>query len=141
MNITDLKYEDFPLQSYDKIRFGDMDSQGHVNNAVFSTYMETGRTELIHMREQILDDNCTVVMAHLSLDMIAEINWPGTVELGTAVKHIGNSSIRLYQHLFQNGKLVAKAETVMVQMDKTTRKSRALTDGAKEALQKYLLVV
>lgn len=139
MKIEKMSYEDFPLQSYDKIRFGDTDRQGHVNNAVFSTYMETGRTELIHQRENILDENCTIVMAHLSLDMVGEITWPGTVELGTAVKAIGNSSIRLHQHLFQNGKLVAKAETVMVQMDKTTRKSKPLTDDAKEALKKYII--
>ena len=38
---------DFPIHSTDKIRFRDTDQLGHVNNAVFSTYFETGRAELL----------------------------------------------------------------------------------------------
>lgn len=37
-----LSLEDFPLRTYDKIRYADTDQQGHVNNAVFATFLETG---------------------------------------------------------------------------------------------------
>ncbi len=37
------RLEEFPLRTSDKVRYGDTDRQGHVNNAVFSTFLETGR--------------------------------------------------------------------------------------------------
>ena len=74
------------------------------------------------------------VIANLNLNLLAEINWPGRVEIGTAVSKVGNSSIRLFQGLFQDGRLVATAETVIVQMNEETRKSHPLTDAAKAFL-------
>jgi acyl-CoA thioester hydrolase len=35
-----LELKDFPLTSIDKIRYSDTDRQGHVNNAVFASYLE-----------------------------------------------------------------------------------------------------
>ena len=43
-----IKYEEFPLKTYDKIRYADTDRQGHVNNAVFSTFLETGRVKILY---------------------------------------------------------------------------------------------
>src|ERR1700722_2154599 len=39
---------DFALHTYDKLRYADTDRQGHVNNAVFSTALETGRAEFLY---------------------------------------------------------------------------------------------
>lgn len=132
-----MKYKDYPLRSYDKIRFRDTDKQGHVNNAVFSTYLETGRTELLYIPKPLYDEESTFVIAHLTLDLIGEINWPGTVEIGTAVEKIGNSSVHLNQCLFHNDQVVARAKTVIVQIDLHTRQSKALSEEAKAAFKQY----
>ena len=42
------KLADYPAHDYDKLRYSDMDTQGHVNNAVFTTLLETGRTSLLN---------------------------------------------------------------------------------------------
>jgi acyl-CoA thioester hydrolase len=129
---------DFPLQTYDKVRYADTDRQGHVNNAMFSTYLETGRVEFMSDPAMgVLDDNATFVIANASLNLLGEISWPGTVEIGTRVVKIGNSSVSLNQGLYQSGKLVATADTVIVQMNESTRKSHPLTDFAKQTLFKY----
>ncbi len=39
---------DFPVVTTDKLRYCDTDRQGHVNNAVFLTFLETGRVELLY---------------------------------------------------------------------------------------------
>jgi acyl-CoA thioester hydrolase len=123
---------DFPLRSYDKIRYGDTDPQGHVNNAVFSTYLETGRAEI--MVSPQAETGSTYVIARLELDYVGEITWPGTVEIGTMVESIGRSSFKLYQGLFQNDRCVGVARTVLVMMDKQTRRSRPLNDDMREYL-------
>lgn len=129
---------DFPLNSYDKIRFSDTDKQGHVNNARFSTFLETGRVELIYLPKPLYSEGTTFVIAHLNLDFISEVTWPGTIEIGTEVTQIGNSSISINQALFQNDHLVAKAQTVIVQMNEATRKSQPLSQETKEFLKQYI---
>jgi acyl-CoA thioester hydrolase len=117
----------FPLQTYDKLRYADTDRQGHVNNAVFATMLETGRAELLYAPGDVMfDADCAFVIASLRLEFLGEIRWPGRVEIGTRVTRIGNSSFTLDQGLFQDGRCVAIGEAVIVQMNETTRRSQKL---------------
>lgn len=137
-----LQFDDFPLKTFDKIRYADTDAQGHVNNAVFSTYLETGRVEFLYNPEYpILADDSSYVIVSLDLNYHKEVTWPGKVEIGTGILKIGNSSIKIYQQLFKNDIQVAVAETVIVQVDDKTGKSKPLTDTAKQSLGKWLLDV
>ncbi|MCM3124454.1 MULTISPECIES: thioesterase family protein [unclassified Mesobacillus] len=133
------KYEDFPLKAFDKIRYADTDRQGHVNNALFSTFLETGRTELLYAKEPLHAEKASFVIASQKLDLLSEIRWPGTVEIGSAITRVGNSSFSLFQGIYQNGKLAAVAETVIVQMDDDTRKSTPLSSETKGRLKEYLV--
>ncbi|MCV6611060.1 MAG: acyl-CoA thioesterase [Amphritea sp.] len=134
-----LNYSDFTFQTYDKIRYADTDRQGHVNNAVFSTFLETGRVEFLYNPEHPLADNdASFVIANLSLNLLGEIRWPGTLEIGTRVTRIGNSSLTLQQGLFQEQRCVATADTVIVQMHDTTRKSHPLSDRCRAFLQQHM---
>ena len=135
------RISDFPFRSHDKLRYGDTDRQGHVNNAVFTTMYETGRVELLQLgQSEGLDlGDVSFVIARLSLDYHGEILWPGTVEIGTAVKALGNSSLTFTQALFQNGKCVSTAESVVVQVDNRTRRSTPLNAAVREKLQPFML--
>ena len=82
------KLEDFAFRTYDKLRYGDTDRQGHVNNAVFATFLETGRVELIEGRSW-RDGTASFVIARLEIDYVAEVLWPGTVDIGTSVEEGG----------------------------------------------------
>ena len=141
-SLNELTCQDFPFQTYDKLRYADTDRQGHVNNAVFSTFMETGRVEfLLDPAKPLTDIGASFVIAKLVVNLVGEINWPGQVDIGTGITKIGNSSIGMYQGIYQDGDLKATAETVIVQMNDTTRKSHPLTDTTKEFLSQHLLVV
>ena len=138
MNLLPLN--DFPLQTYDKVRYADTDRQGHVNNANFSIYFETGRVEIFYNPENaLLVENASFVIASLKLDYLKEIHWPGRVEIGTGILRVGNSSIRIYQQLFQNDECVARAEATVVQVDGSTRRSTPLSDTAKARLNGWLI--
>ncbi len=131
----DLAITDFPLRARDKLRYGDTDRQGHINNAVFSTFLETGRVELIYDRaRQLVEPGAAFVIARLEMDFRSELLWPGEVEVGTRVASVGRSSVRLEQAIFQGERCVASAITVMVQMDEATRKSRPFSDAVREIL-------
>lgn len=117
--------EDFPHRIVETIRFGDLDRQNHVNNSVFATFFESGRVVLLYDGEYgLVTPGASFVLAHLSIDFLGEIRWPGEVEIGTAIAAIGNSSLRVSQALFVKGLCVATAENTLVMVDKATRKPR-----------------
>jgi acyl-CoA thioester hydrolase len=133
----DFSIDAFPLRATDKIRYGDTDRQGHVNNAVFATFFETGRVEVLwDPKAPLADSGCSFVIAKVTIDFRAEITWPGEVVIGTRVGKIGRSSIQLEQVLFQGERLTATAQTVIVMIDESTHRSRALSDAAVERLEK-----
>jgi acyl-CoA thioester hydrolase len=135
-----LSFEKFPLQTFDKLRYADTDRQGHVNNAYFSTFLETGRVELLYRKDlPLLAEGCSFVIASLNLQFIRELVWPGRVEIGTGIVRIGNSSVTLFQQLFQKNVCVASAETVIVQVNDQRGGSERLSDAARKALEQWLL--
>ncbi|HFD6779283.1 acyl-CoA thioesterase [Pseudomonas aeruginosa] len=128
--------KDFPIHSSDKIRYADTDRQGHVNNAVFATFLETGRVEIIYDPEIALaGPGSECVIARLELDLRGELRWPGTVQIGSRVLSVGRSSFRLEQGLFQDGRCAARAETVIVLIDSFSRRATPLAETAVERLQ------
>lgn len=130
----------FPAQSFDKLRYADTDRQGHVNNAVFSSFLETGRVEFLYdPAHGIQPPGTSFVIASLHLQFLREINWPGLVHIGTGIIRIGNSSMNLVQNIYQNDQVVAHAETVVVLVDNETSKATPLSEQAKLTLQKWIV--
>ncbi len=129
---------DFPFVAREKLRYADTDRQGHVNNAVFATFLETGRVEMLLAGDvDLIGKDGAFVLARLLLDYRKEVNWPGEVEIGTRVASLGRSSLRLEQAVFQNGECVATAENVVVLTDVTTRRSKAFSDEARAFLSAH----
>lgn len=120
------------------IRYADTDRQGHVNNAVFATFLESGRVPILYGPDKpVAPEGASFMIARLVLDFRAEIHWPGEVLIGTSVLRLGNSSVTLGQGIFFNGKCAATAETVIVLVDETTRKSRSMPEATRAELSKY----
>jgi len=140
INLKKLKLNDYPLNTYDKIRYRDTDRQGHVNNAVFTTFLETGRAELLYNPNNPLAcSGGSFVIASIKLDLLSEVNWPGTVEIGTAIASVGKSSIQIIQGIFHHGQIAGTAETVIVQINDETRRSTPLTQETTDILKGYML--
>jgi acyl-CoA thioester hydrolase len=120
------------------LRYADTDRQGHVNNAVFATFLESGRVSILYAPDNpIAPEGASFVLARLVLDFRAEIHWPGEVLIGTSILRLGNSSVTLGQGVFFNGRCAATAETVIVLVDETTRKARPLPESSRKALECY----
>lgn len=131
------KYDvaDYPIHTVEKLRFRDTDSQGHLNNAVYITLIEMGRVEILFDPTYGLDhENSMFMLAHISIDYLVEVNWPGSVVIGTKVTHIGNSSFTTEQVVFSGEVCAAVAKTVIVWADKQTRQKKQLSDEAKAGL-------
>jgi acyl-CoA thioester hydrolase len=135
-----LPLEAYPSQTSAEIRYADMDRQGHVNNAVFATFSEIGRVAFLYDPERPLAPAGTsFVVARLAIDFLAELLWPGTVEIGTGVIQIGRSSFTVAQGLFSGRHCVAGAEAVIVLVNGQTRRSTPLPPETIAALERLRL--
>jgi acyl-CoA thioester hydrolase len=122
------RLEDFPYRLSDNVRFGDLDPNQHVNNAVYATYFETGRVTLMKDPQYGLKpQGLTWVMVRLDMHFRAELHWPGQIELGLGVARLGRTSVTFDQVVFSGGACVASAQSVNVLIDETTRKPTPLT--------------
>jgi acyl-CoA thioester hydrolase len=123
----------------ESVRYNDTDRQGHVNNAVFVTFLEAGRVSLLYnpKEEALTPEGSSFVLANLVLNFRAEILWPSEVRIGTTVSRIGNSSVTFSQALFVGDNCVATAQTVLVLIDNATRKSRPLPDKTRRESKKW----
>jgi acyl-CoA thioester hydrolase len=122
-----LRLDDFPHRTTDIIRFSDLDPQGHVNQAVFATYFESGRVAMF--REPDLGIGApgkTFVLVRQEIDYLRELRWPGALDIGTAIAAFGRSSFTVTQVVFHGGECAAAGRSTMVCIDLTTRRPEPL---------------
>lgn len=125
----------YPIRSIEKLRFADTDCNGHISNAVFAVCCQNARMEVLSDPSRApVPEGAHFVIARLQLDFLAEMQWPGTVEIGTRVEHIGRSSLVLMQALFLRGRRVARAKSIVVLMDAATRRATPLPAPLIDAL-------
>ena len=125
---TTPRLEDFPFRLSDNVRFGDLDPNQHVNNAVYATYFETGRVTLMKSQQYgLTPPGLAWIMVRLDIHFRAELRWPGTIEMGLGVAKFGRTSVTLDQVVFSQGRCVASAQSVTVLIDEATRKPTPLT--------------
>ncbi|MFW5969714.1 MAG: acyl-CoA thioesterase [Halofilum sp. (in: g-proteobacteria)] len=130
----------FPHWTSEKIRFQDIDRLGHVNNVAITIYAESGRVEFLDavMPAGLTADNGPLwVIARLDVQFRAQSHYPGTVDIGTRVLRIGNSSITLGQGLFVGGRCIATTESVVVLVDPETERGMTLPDEVRTAARVF----
>ena len=129
---------DFPYRLSDNIRFGDLDPNQHVNNAVYATYFETGRVTLMKAPQYgLTPPGLAWIMVRLDIHFRAELHWPGQIELGLGVVKLGRTSVTFEQVVFSEGKCVASALSVGVLIDEVTRQPTPLTTAVVEKLRPW----
>lgn len=112
-NLTDFKYK-----TAIEVRFADFDMMGHVNNAVYFTYMEIARTK--YWTQAIMWDweKTGVVIAQASLDYIIPVFLKDKISMYIRTSRIGTSSFDLDYLLVKhvNGKeeVCARGKSVCV---------------------------
>ncbi len=119
------------------VRFRDYDMMGHVNNAVYATYLEQARVEFIEdvVGEELMDTGA--VVADLHLDFEQPISWSDDVTVAVRVGELGTSSIPLEYEIRADGEVAATGETLMVTFDPAAGEPRPMPDEWREKIQAH----
>jgi acyl-CoA thioester hydrolase len=128
------------VQGYDfvhreHVRFRDLDAMGHVNNAVFATYVEQARIEYLRSLG-VLDGPLYMgmILARLELDFVAPAMPEGEIEIGVRAVRSGTKSFELEYELVQQERAVARARTVLVAYDYEQARSVPLPETWRDVL-------
>ena len=123
-----------------EVRFRDCDPLGHVNNAVYLTYLE--QTRFFHWRTlwgfglAASSSVPGVIMARAEIDFKKQVTYGETLDVTITVAAIGRTSFT-YDYAIVNaaGELVASARTVQVMFDYTTGRPTPIPDDIRAKLQ------
>lgn len=122
-----------------KVRWGDMDALGHVNNTEYFRYMEQTRISWFDaLGIPILANGCGPVIVRAACDFIIPITYPATVSVATYLQKVGRSSFTVTHELRPDADpavLFASGEVVVAWIDHAQGKSIPLPAGVRQALK------
>jgi acyl-CoA thioester hydrolase len=119
----------------ENVRYGDTDRQGHVNNAVYATYSESGRATFLRSPHlPAFPNGSLVALVSVTIDFHAEVFWPSKVDIGTTVLSVGRTSVAFGQGMFTDDGCVATSRNTVVLIDQKTRRPKLLPEEYRRAL-------
>lgn len=126
-----------------EVRYSDFDTQGHVNNATYFTYLEQARVHFLNeLRHRTgsdqRDDDLTFVVGSAACVYRHSITAPEAVRVGLRCSRIGRASFDLAYVICDEeaSQIFATGETTHVCISPITRKPQALPDWAKQRLSR-----
>jgi acyl-CoA thioester hydrolase len=116
------------------VRWRDADSLGHVNHAVFLTYLEEGRDAFY---TQALGSEPSYVVVRLELDLRAEVRLSARrVTVRVAVESLGTTSLTTRETiLLPSGEVAADARVVTVRWDSGGHRPIPFSDAERQRLE------
>jgi acyl-CoA thioester hydrolase len=125
-----------------EVRYGDLDPQGHVNNAKYLTYLE--QTRALYLAELELWDKGSfldigIILAEARITFLAPIQFGPPVLVKGGVTRIGNKSMSMdYQISDQEEtKLYATGSAVLVAYDYRAGASIPVPDSWRRVIERY----
>jgi acyl-CoA thioester hydrolase len=102
----------------ERVRFRDLDAMGHVNNAVFLTFIESARIGLLqHLGAAATLEEMSIIVARIEIDFRAPVGFGEEVEIAVRASRFGGKSFDLDYELRVDRHVVAEAKSVLVGYD------------------------
>ena len=122
------------------VQWADLDALGHVNHARIVTWMETARMSLFLKLglEAVGRPTQGPILAHLSVDYLSPVHYPGTVLSCTGIERIGRSSFTMcYEVLDESApsRMIARGSTVIVMYNYETQTKVVISESMRNALE------
>jgi acyl-CoA thioester hydrolase len=125
-----------------EIRYGDLDPQGHLNNAKYLTFMEQARIQ--YFKNLGLWDGSSflemgIILADVHVTFLAPIEYSYQVQVGVRVTHLGNKSLEMVYSLGnpKTGQEFANGSSILVAYDYRSKQTIAIPDKWRTVIQDF----
>jgi acyl-CoA thioester hydrolase len=130
--------EAFPFESPIQVRFRDLDSMGHVNNAVFATYFEEGRSAFFREVFGVSDPKgFDFILARIEIDYRRPVRLADDLRVGLRVASLGTTSFVLEYRLRAGEEVAAEGRSVQVSFDYGRRAKKPLSADFLEKVRPF----
>ena len=123
------------------IRARDIDAWGHVNNAVYFTYLESARLDyllVVALQDATASRRAmSTILAQVTCQYITPIVFGQDVRIGTRVQKIGNTSITFEHRIEADGEMAATAQAVSVYFDYENGQPARVPDEFRHRVQDF----
>jgi acyl-CoA thioester hydrolase len=134
---------DFHFHYPVEVRYGDLDPQGHVNNASFLTYFEQARVNylinlgLFSEKQSFLDVGIILADAHVTF--LAPVLFGMPVRVGVRVARLGNKSLTMEYRMFDEvtSAELATGSTVLVTFDYRQHRTIPIPAAWREKISQF----
>jgi len=93
--------QDYPFHVEMETRWIDLDAFGHVNNAVFATYIENARATLFGRWDlPYLGKGQSLTVASITIDYLKQLKHPTKIIVGQRISRLGNTSFDVQSSIF-----------------------------------------
>ena len=124
-----------PFVHGERVRFRDLDAKGHVNNAVFLTYIESARVAFLqHLGAAATLEDMSFIVARIEIDFRAPVAFGEEVAVSVRASRFGEKSFDLDYELRVDGRVVAQAKSVLVGYDYGSGETVAIPEEWREKL-------
>jgi acyl-CoA thioester hydrolase len=133
---------DFHFYHLIEVRYGDLDPQGHVNNAKFLTYMEQGR--VFYLKQLKLWEggsflNLGIILADVQITFRKAIQFGDPIRVGVCISRIGNKSMTSEYRIedARDASEFASGSSVLVAYDYQNNLTVPIPDEWRKAIMKF----
>ena len=126
-----------------EVRYGDLDPQGHLNNAKFLTFFEQARVQyFIHLGmftgDQSFKD-LSEILAEVRVTFLAPVQFDMPIKVGARVSKLGNKSMMMEQNIIntETEDVLATAEIIMVAYDYHAEKTIRIPDEWRKTIKEF----
>lgn len=122
-----------------EVRFRDCDAMGHVNNAVYLTYLEQARFAYWKAADiGRLAGDVSYIIARVEIDYRAPATTGEALDVAIAVTRLGRASFTMvYEIRNPEGRLVATATSVQATYDYSVGRTVPLSDAIKRRIAEF----
>lgn len=126
-----------------EVRYGDLDPQGHVNNAKHLTYFEQARIAYLMELGLFTKDQSFmeigVILADVHITYLEPIYFGQNIKVGVHIAKLGTKSMTWQQNIVDadTGEELAKAKVVMVTYDYRAEKTIPIPQEWREKISTF----
>lgn len=125
-----------------EVRYGDLDPQGHVNNARFLTYLEQARVNYVRNLGLWRGDSFLeigFILADMHIKFRAPILFTQNIKVGACVARLGNKSLDMHYQILDadSEKVLATATSVLVTYDYHSGQTIPIPDHWRQAISQF----
>ena len=126
-----------------EVRYGDLDPQGHLNNAKYLTFFEQARVQyFIHLGMFTGDQSfmdLSEILAEVRVTFHAAVQFDMPIKVGARVSRLGNKSMTIEQDMVNTdtGDVLASAEIIVVAYDYHAEKTIPIPEEWRKTIEKF----